>query len=107
MVNGTNTGDLYTGKTSRSTKQRQDIRKEALEKRSQLLPYAQIIEEMIEKDKAEIMNIRNVPVEGKTENELSIELQVRKRMYDYMTNFKNRLTNIVSTREREAQNESK
>ena len=101
-MKGVTTSSLYTGQPAGKPKRntvKEDKKRDSVERGQKVAPYAEVISDLIQKDIEEICNIKSLIVDGKTEDELRIELAVKKRQVAYLTSLENRLTNLVRAKE--------
>jgi hypothetical protein len=111
-MNTIKTGDLHSGMTSSAPKTSVDRRKELIEKtvqqKQKLAPYAEVVSAMVDADKEKIVEkLRLMVVEPLPEEDVKLELLVLQRTYAYLTDFSNRVSNILRTKEVTEPKESK
>jgi len=93
---------LYTGMTSqsRSTERRKEAKQEKAEKRAKLLPFAEIVNDIIEKEKVTQSDVKSFVLEGVTQDDLLIEMKVRQRLVERLSSVQGRIANIMHSPEK-------
>lgn len=88
---------LYSGINSQSFGRalRQRVNEENVTKKQVLRPYAQIVFDEIEKQKAEALDLKTFILNGQTETDVKLELAIRKRTYHNLVNLQNRFNTIL------------
>lgn len=103
-----NTGDLYSGQTSKTSADRKrELISKTVEQKHMLAPYAVVVDEIVKADQEEIVKkLRTMIIEPLPEEAIKVELLVLQRTYAYLESFNNRVANILRTREQAPKEET-
>ncbi len=104
----TGTGDLYSGITSqsRSRELRKTVNDENVSKKQVLRPYAQVVFDELEKLKADALDLKTFILEGQAEEDVKLELAVRKRTYYNLIKLQSRFNTILKSEPKEFKDET-
>lgn len=88
---------LNTGLNSQSLQKtlRRTINRDNLKNKRELKPHAQVIWDLIEKEKETLVDVRSFVLEGKSEDDLKLEIAVRQRNYAYLGKLQKKMLTIL------------
>ncbi len=90
---------LNTGLNSQSLQKtlRRTINRDNVRNKTKLKPHAQVIWDLIEKEKETLVDVRSFVLEGKTKDDLKLEIAVRQRNYAYLAKLQKKMLTILKS----------
>jgi hypothetical protein len=96
---------MYSGLTSQSINKSKEMRKtvntENVQKKAHLRPSAQIVFDEIDKLKEEALDLKSFVLEGQSDDDVKLELAIRKRTYFNLVKLQTRFNTILKSEPKE------
>jgi len=92
---------FYTGVTSSVPRQsrKETVNKQKLEQKAAITPAAKVVFDLIETEKANILDLRTLILDPSTQEiDVKSGLMARKLYYEHLTSLQNKLTMILKAR---------